>query len=245
MQGRWHDPGNVIYWEAMRNRLMHAAFLLLTCALLPAHPLSGLYTYHTTAGDRSWEVRYRVVEDGGRLDIEVESTESRWEAVHAGTSTLLWRYEAGDLRITTQWDPKRRVLHYLREQDTEREEKTHTLKKDLPFIQVFEFGLIPFITASSQERFTFYALRPATGEVYEMEARKQGEETLTVMGKEVRALKVTIRLAGLLSAFWKSTYWFDPATGVMLRFEGTLSAGGPFLTRHLTGMAPVSLTPEG
>lgn len=223
---------------------MHAAFLLLISSLLPAHPLSGLYTYQTTAGDRSWEDRYRVVADGGRLDIEVESTEARWEAVHAGTSTLLWKYEAGNLRITTRWAPDRRVLQYTKEQEDKKEKKTHELKKDLPFIQVFEFGLIPFITESSKEKLTFYALRPATGEVYEMEARKQGEETLTVMGREVRAVKVTIRLAGLLSAFWKSTYWFDPATGVMLRFEGTLSAGGAFLTRHLTGIGPVSPTPE-
>lgn len=54
--------------------------------------------------------------------------------------------------------------------------------------------------------------------------KRQAEEVVQLEKGAVPAVRIELRLTGMLAPFWKSRYWFRSKDGVFLRFEGP---GGP------------------
>lgn len=60
----------------------------------------------------------------------------------------------------------------------------------------------------------------------ELQAKGKGTEIIRYQGREVEAIKILVRLTGAMATFWKAEYWYRPADGVMLRYEGVRGLPG-------------------
>ena len=66
--------------------------------------------------------------------------------------------------------------------------------------------------------------------------KKKRIDTISINGKEVEAVYITVSLTGLLSIFWTGKYWYRKSDGVFLRYKGKSGPG--------TGVSIMELTSE-
>ena len=53
-----------------------------------------------------------------------------------------------------------------------------------------------------------------------MKIEKKGIETITVFGEQYETVKISMRMRGVFSPFWKSEIWNEVESGVQLKYEG-------------------------
>lgn len=92
-----------------------------------------------------------------------------------------------------------------------------------PWYQATSWSLRRFIV-SGEKRVQFWSIRPDKLKAYKINAIRECEEILPIKNSRFRAVRVELRLKGMLAPFWRSRYWFRKKDGVFLRFEGP---GGP------------------
>jgi hypothetical protein len=116
-------------------------------------------------------------------------------------------------------------------------EKTFKINK-LPWNQTFNIGLERF-ALSPEKSMIFWSIGtrgPGNMKITRFKVKKKGIETITINGKEVEAVYITISLTGLLSIFWTGKYWYRKSDGVFLRYKGKNGPG--------TGVSIMELTSE-
>jgi len=96
--------------------------------------------------------------------------------------------------------------------------KNLTLKSE-NWYQLLSFSLIPF-TISNEKKVDFSLFDPYNIKVRKMKIEKKGFEEISVFGKEFSAIKMSMRMGGILSPFWKSEMWNNSDNGIHLRYEG-------------------------
>lgn len=157
---------------------------------------------------------------------------------------------------TTQWEMEKidedTLLHARRTPRAiiiQGQWKGHQISKELsiddaPWYQATSWSLRAFIL-SSREEIRFWTVRVDTLEVHKIKAVKRRQTVLNLNGVKEEAVKVELRLTGLLAPFWKSSYWFRQSDGVFLRFEGPSGPpGAPTLLVEFRGQAaPCELGP--
>ena len=116
-------------------------------------------------------------------------------------------------------------------------EKTFKIN-ELSWNQTFNIGLERF-ALSPEKSMVFWSIGtkgPGNMKITRFKVKKKKIETITIKGKEVEAVYITISLTGLLSIFWTGKYWYRKSDGVFLRYKGK---GGPG-----TGISIMELTSE-
>jgi len=88
-----------------------------------------------------------------------------------------------------------------------------------PWYQSLSWSLRRLVLSDDKQT-EFWTLRPDTLEKHKMVAKKMGEEEVQIEGVSVPAIRLEVRLKGMLSPFWSSTYWYRKTDGVWLRYEG-------------------------
>ncbi|MBN1914798.1 MAG: hypothetical protein JW769_02785 [Parachlamydiales bacterium] len=110
--------------------------------------------------------------------------------------------------------------------------KMYTLKR--PWIQIFEFDLIPFV-CSSEKELRFHILHPEDGALNDMVAKKVALEDLVVDHKHYKTQKITITLDHWLkSKFWTAEIWFDTQSLAMVQYKANRGPNSPISTLYLT-----------
>ena len=99
-----------------------------------------------------------------------------------------------------------------------------SVKKELAiklpnWYQILPFSLIPF-SISEDNRIEFSLFDPYNLKVRNMKITKKGTENITVFGGQYTAIKMSMRMSGLLSPFWKSEIWNSTVNGTHLKYEG-------------------------
>ena len=90
-----------------------------------------------------------------------------------------------------------------------------------PWYQIFTWEMDYFIMGKDREM-EFWAVRPDNPDsVGVLVAVREKEETVTVSGSNVEALRVRVALAGLLSIFWSGNYWFRKSDGFYVKSNPT------------------------
>ena len=102
--------------------------------------------------------------------------------------------------------------------------KGHQISKELPvddapWYQATSWSLRAFVL-SSRKQIRFWTIRIDTLTAHKIKAVKKQRMILNLNGTDEEAVEVELRLGGLLSFLWKSSYWFRLSDGVFLRFEG-------------------------
>lgn len=100
----------------------------------------------------------------------------------------------------------------------EQVEKILTVKSK-KWIQLLPFSLVSF-TLSDEKKIDFFLFDPYNIKVRNMKIEKREIETITVFGEQFTALKMSMRMGGILSPFWKSEIWNSVENGVHLKYEG-------------------------
>jgi len=85
--------------------------------------------------------------------------------------------------------------------------------------QLLSFSLIPF-SISNDKKIEFALFDPYNVKVRNMKIDKKGTEIITIFEEEVLSVKLSMRMKGVLSPFWKSELWNNPESGIHLKYEG-------------------------
>ncbi len=85
--------------------------------------------------------------------------------------------------------------------------------------QLLSFSLMPF-TVSNDKKIKFALFDPYNIKVMEMEISKNKTEIISLFGEDISAVKMSMRMSGFLSLFWKSEIWNSNKNGVHLKYEG-------------------------
>ncbi len=94
-----------------------------------------------------------------------------------------------------------------------------------PWFQPLSYSLRRFLQ-SGEESITFWGIRMDTDRAVLLKATKIGREDVTLNNNTQPAMKVEIRLAGLMSIFWRGVYWYSRDNGLFLQFENSLKLPG-------------------
>jgi hypothetical protein len=105
-------------------------------------------------------------------------------------------------------------------------EKTFKIN-ELSWNQTFNIGLERF-ALSPEKSMIFWSIGtkgPGNMKITRFKVKKKGIETITIKGKKMEAVYITISLTGLLSIFWTGKYWYRKSDGVFLRYIGKSGPG--------------------
>ncbi|HAK44652.1 MAG TPA: hypothetical protein DCO79_01855 [Spirochaeta sp.] len=95
-----------------------------------------------------------------------------------------------------------------------------TLKIDSEYwYQLMPAQLSDFVkTDTKQTEFSMFD--PYNIQVMDMKVEKKGVERIEIGGMEVEAVKMNMRIQGLLSLFWKSELWYSTKSRLQVKYEG-------------------------
>ena len=94
-----------------------------------------------------------------------------------------------------------------------------TIKLDgKPFYYTPKFNLTHFVLSDAQE-ITFWMLRKDLLTKYLMQAKKVGEEKITVGDKKYKAVKVYYSATGIGEKYYNRTYYFRKSDGLFIKKE--------------------------
>ncbi len=97
-------------------------------------------------------------------------------------------------------------------------EKELSIKADNWF-QILSFSLIPFVM-SGNTRINFALFDPYNIKVRKMRIDKDGEEKISIFGEDYQSVKMSMRMEGFFTSFWKSELWNSVENGLHLKYEG-------------------------
>lgn len=147
-------------------------------------------------------------------------------AVDTNLATRTWAFENSkeNTKITASRDGNK---IFLKGQTKGKPiEKTFKIN-ELSWNQTFNIGLERF-ALSLEKSMIFWSIGtkgPGNMKITRFKVKKKGIETITISGKEVEAVYITISLTGLLSIFWTGKYWYRKSDGVFLRYKGKSGPG--------------------
>ncbi len=143
---------------------------------------------------------FSVIQSSGRYDSVM------WKGINLSEETSISALRKGDTIII---EGKLKGVPI---------DKTVTIDA-VPWYQSMSWSLRNLVL-SGNEKLVFWTLRPDTFKEHKMVARKTGEEEIQINGTTHSTVKLEVRLKGLLSPFWHSTYWYRKDDAVWLRYEG-------------------------
>ena len=193
----------------------------------------GQYIYRETTADTEQLARVTIAPDQETTRVEIEYFDSIY------TITTDASLRARECRVIRGGDQSgsvhERTIVFRRRGNfvVIRSDTTARVKSvdDLPWHQT-PFTLAEFIkSGDSKLKFLTATVSDLAddddepGNMLTMVAKNHGPETVELDGRSVSADRVTITLSGIKSLFWKITYWYRPADGVVLMYKE--ARGGP------------------
>lgn len=99
-----------------------------------------------------------------------------------------------------------------------------------PWYQAVETSLVGFILGGGRGQPEFWTVYPWEGNAYLLRAQSEGEQVISVNGREITAVRVRMRPLGILRYFWSALYWYRPRDGRFVRYEAVRGFPGTPLT---------------
>lgn len=201
---------------------------------------SEAYKYITTVGDSSEEVRW-CIEKSNTIQM-LYSTKNEVSITHTdqALATIQWKKKNSTQKTAINVQRRGDEIH-IKGTFNGSPIDTKVAIDETPWYQATTWSLRNFVLSKDTSK-VFWTIRATSLKPYKVVATKLGEETLEGKSGENQAIKVELRIQGLLSHFWKSHYWFRKSDGVFLRFEGVTGLpGSPLaIVRYQGKMPPCS-----
>jgi hypothetical protein len=94
-----------------------------------------------------------------------------------------------------------------------------------PWHQLFPFSLSAFIKQNNNINY-FWAVHPTDFRHGKFQSKKIKSEKIKLNEIEQEAVKMKLSLTGFLSAFWHAYCWYNPNSGVYLKYNGRVGGIG-------------------
>lgn len=225
--------------DFLKREWLYLLFLVLTISAAageaPADSVEA-YHYQETVGERRTPISWCLVTSDQNRLIYRTPDEINLTETDGALNTRRWivrRKEAGtDLEAVRKGD----TITINGRFDQKQVAKTVTIDT-APWFQSTSLSMRRFVRNGLNELY-FWTIRPDTLKAYKLVAERKGVEDIQVNGNSETAVMVELRLTGILSAFWKSTYWFRQRDGLFLKFEGPSGPpGDPPMSVEFQGAA--------
>jgi hypothetical protein len=181
------------------------------------------HEYLTTKGDTSREVLWCLDTSLPFRVFYKESDEWNITRTDHASATRSWKIldVAGNVRILAERrDNRIRVEGSVKGRQVQKE----IAIDGAPWFQATSWSLRRFVLSGESE-IEFWTLRPDTLKAYKVIAKRQTEEVVQLDKGAVPAVRIELRLTGMLAPFWKSRYWFRSKDGFFLEVVPKPSIG--------------------
>jgi len=204
-----------------RNRMTRAVWIVLVLALLwspAAGARNSTYLYKDTTGEATvhfcWNLERKA--DGQAIITSHSQEETFVNVCLADGRTRRWDVTRPDMHARAFVEGQRLVMEG--QLDGEKVSWDEPLK-GRTWYQPLSFALRDVARGSRSEA-EFFCLRPDNLEPMSMTAQRKGLESIGVKGSRAEAVRVRVRLKGLLSIAWHGDYWFRTKDNLFVRYEG-------------------------
>lgn len=189
---------------------------------------SAVFRYDITKGEKRGRVEWRTTntpEEAVELSAFNSAENVRHRAVNdRHMQTVEWTFSNPDAR--TNYQVKRIGNRLLINGMIKGQSVDDSVQvEDLPWYQ-FHGLSFPRLLANGEREINFISIRPDNGRVVELQAAAQGLEEITIKGQSVQALRVDVRIRGVLASLGKVSYWFRASDYLFVRFQGASPFGG-------------------
>ena len=214
--------------------------LLMTLLIWPFFSNGATRVYEEKTKDQLTTHRFtsETNESGYSIDLQSELEENvikQTFEVDTNLAALSWAFE--DPKENTKVTASRQENKISLQGKSKGKPVNKTFKiNKLPWNQTFNIGLERFVL-SPEKSMIFWGIGtsgPGNMKITRFKVKKKRIETITINGKEVEAVYVTISLTGLLSIFWTGRYWYRKSDGVFLRYKGKNGPGAGVSIMELT-----------
>lgn len=174
--------------------------------------------YTEQVGDSRKTFTWELTEDNTQNIISVtEPEKSYYNVCRNDGSTLEWRLvEPGKHDIRVVRENNRLKLSGTRFG----EEIDETIDIDnRPWYQPLSYSLRDFLEKEMEKKTTFWIVRMDTMDVLSLQAEKQGEEVISIEGRDVDTKRIEVRAEGFYSSFWHGTYWYRTSDNLFVRYS--------------------------
>jgi hypothetical protein len=205
---------------------LFVGFLIFLSTAEPLH--CALFTYDISSGEKKDHVEWTKTTNADRT-IEFTSLNHFENVSHRmvcdeNLQTITWSYVNQKSRTNYQITRQKNKLVFQGELNGECIEKTIDVP-DLPWFQIHGISFPEFLK-SGASTLDFLSVKPESGKIVELQATRQNIEEILVKEQIVKAVRIDVRLKGMLSHLGKASYWFRIRDFVFVRYEGTSASGG-------------------
>ncbi len=178
---------------------------------------TGVYTYQEKVGEKAIPFSWQAEQDGQSVAISVVE-ENKVFVNHCSTdgSTFKWVFKVdGKHDLIAERHENTLTIEGLL--NGEKHQETYKID-ERPWYQPLSFSLQDFLNSEETER-SFWVIRVDTVEVLALNAKKMGEEDITVGNSTVPTQVVEVRAEGFYSSFWHGTYWFRKSDNLFVEYK--------------------------
>jgi hypothetical protein len=176
-----------------------------------------ILTYRITTGDKVEYEKYTSIttDTGYKISSEFEEI-----IADRDFRQLRWNRKGTDdahnpMDVTATRDGNRVLL--TGSYKGKRIEKNYPINR-YPWSQCAQFSLESFVRSGDASS-RFWAISIHDLDIFEMEARNTGTETVRINGKNIETIRVRIGPTGFASAFWHADYWYRKTDFRYIRYE--------------------------
>jgi hypothetical protein len=168
-------------------------------------------------------LRVEVWEDhptaGRTLQIEMSDGE-RYRAVYDSSDSVV-EFQFEDPAVVTAYSALRLGNMIQIDGVLKGKAVSRTLQVDAhPWFESMEQSLQHYAISGSSQPLLFWCVIPSDATAFLLMARIIGTEEILVNERKIMAVKVKVSLPGIASIFWGVLFWYRPADGTFLRYEG-------------------------
>ncbi|MBN1482795.1 hypothetical protein EH223_12635 [candidate division KSB1 bacterium] len=183
---------------------------------------SYIFRYDVIKGDKRRHVEWRILKKENDM-IEFMSRNYMEDVSHRmelspDLSTLSWSFLNPRQKIDYRVNRAEGELIFAGKIGDETMSKKARVS-DLPWYQIHGYSLPEFLK-NGQKEIEFFSVRPEDGKVFKLVAERKDVETVFVQEKPCRAIRVDVRLSGLLAHLGHVTYWFREHDLVFVKYQG-------------------------
>lgn len=188
-------------------------------------PLAALtLTYHESTGGKTAVHVYTVRAEGTGWRITLVRSEAGGELqdevlTDASLSTLEWRFvrRGDDTEVFARRNG--RVIELNGRHRGKPIRKSFTVD-DSPWKQLFSIDFEPLLRTTKGRFWAIGTSGAGEMKITDFSYAVKDEESIVWQGRQVAAVRLRIRLAGMLSMFWHGDYWFRRDDSRYLRYRG-------------------------
>ena len=199
-----------------------SALILSSTISLPAFSSEtdlpvGIFRYSESLGTDVSYFTWQAKQDDSEVMISVTDNEKIFYNLCANDgSTYEWKLNQG-IRHDLTAKREGNTIHIQGKRFSKKYDAQIEID-ERPWYQPLSFSLGKFLE-SDLDSTSFWVIRVDTIELIPLTAKRLGEETITVEGRETLTEKIEVRAQGYKSRFWHATYWFRKEDKLFVRYQ--------------------------